>query len=139
MKKALVMLILLALLVVFMSACSDFTAPDGTVRMTPPAEWKVWWQEAQTCIDKPQKERYETINWYLTPGYIPYKGDSGAGFTHNQDVYISSYAMYNAYEWELRRVVVHELVHAIDHIGSEPHPYDPFDKCKLMHGQRYEP
>ena len=139
MKKALFLIALIFVFLLLMAGCSDFTAPDGTVRITLPAEWKSWWEEAQACVNKPQKERYEDIKWYVTPGYIPFEGDSGAGFAHNQDVYISSYAIDYAFQVELKRVVVHELVHAIDHIGSDPHPYEPFHKCNLMSGQRYYP
>lgn len=121
---------------VLLMGCSDFMAPEGTLRMQPPAEWKVWWNEAQPCINKEQKRDWSDVEWYVTPGYVPFEGDSAAGLTHNNEIYISSYALYDAFPIELRRVVIHELVHAIDKIHD--HPYDPFEKCKLMHGQRYE-
>lgn len=121
---------------VLLMGCSDFMAPEGTLRIQPPAEWKVWWNEAQPCINKEQKRRWSEIEWYVTPGYVPFEGDSAAGLTHNNEIYISSYALESGFPMELRRIVVHELVHAIDKIHD--HPYDPFEKCELMHGQYYK-
>lgn len=135
MKKFLAILLLMLIFFLLMG-CSTFVAPEDTYRISPPAEWKQWWNDGQSCIQKSQHERFESIHWYIVPGdgYIQYEGapNGAAAITVGQDIYIAERMLSSG---ELKRVVVHELVHAIDHIND--HPYDPFWKCNLMHEQIY--
>lgn len=140
MKKALFLLILLALFVVLMTSCSNFVAPEGSIRFTPPPQYKIWWNQIQPCVDKPQKRSWNEIEWYYLDGYVYVDDVKAAGYTHNNKIFISSWYVFED-DGSFRVndddawIIQHELVHAISKISG--HPYDPFYICGLMPHQQH--
>ena len=111
-----------------LTACLSPTIPEGTTRITPPAEYLVWRQQIQPCVAKPERRPFSRVEWYLSPEMLEdHNGTEGLALEEDGRIYLwEPFAMT---PW----VVQHELVHAID--GINDHPADPFYKCHLMASQ----
>ena len=109
-----------------LAAChADAFIPDGTVRITPPPEYRQWWEASRACVDKIEWRTFDEIRWFVSPEpLLSGDGVSAAALTIDNRVYIQ--AVYASVPW----VIQHELVHAIN--GIHGHPADPFLKCNLM-------
>ena len=115
---------LLALLLV---ACTNPFIPEGTARIDPPPEYRVWWEASRACINRPEFRAFEDIEWYWSPDLLKGSdGEDALGLTIENRVYL--FVDVAQTPW----VIQHELVHAINRLGAHPHPYDPFVTCGLM-------
>ena len=138
MRKIFFLVILFLAFLLLMTGCSNLVAPEGAIRFDPPAQYKVWWDAIQPCVNKDQKRHWNDIEWYHVNDIV---NPSGAvGMAQENRIYISDWYVYDQQgnfllsptdAWVSR----HELVHSIDKIGPD-HPYDPFYKCQLMNTQQ---
>ena len=114
-----------ALLAILLAACADPFIPEGTARIDPPPEYRVWWEASRACIHKPEVRTFEQIEWYWSPDLLRASdGTEAVGLTIENRVYL--YVPWSETPW----VIQHELVHAIN--GIKGHPADPFLTCYLM-------
>lgn len=114
------------LMTLALAACAAPTGPEGAVRITPPAEYRAWWEASRACVDKPEWRAFDQIEWYVSPERpVTSDGDTVGAFTRESRIYL--WVQYAETPW----VVQHELVHAINRLGND-HPADPFVTCHLM-------
>ena len=114
----------MAALTLALLACDLVTAPAGASRITPPADYRTWWEASRPCIAKPEHRPFSVIEWYVTDG--PLYGADGvpaAAVTVAQRIYLT--APFQSVPW----VIQHELVHAVNEIHGPPP--DPFTRCRL--------
>lgn len=116
-----------ALLAFLLVACADTFAPEGAVRFDPPPAYRVWWDSAQACIQKPSVRRFEDIEWFSVDQNMVVDGVEAIAYAPDHRVYITDWNR------DVPLVIVHELVHAIDGIAG--HPDAPFRRCGLMPGE----
>lgn len=107
------------------AACQQPFIPAGTERITPPPEYRQWWEESRACVHRQEVRRFTDVEWYITPEMpVTKDGVQGWALTVGNKVYV----------WEPFRdspwIIQHELVHAIN--GVHGHPNDPFVTCRLM-------
>ena len=117
-----------ALLALLLVGCLQPEIPEGTTRITPPAEYLVWWQQVQPCVGKPERRPFSRVEWYLTPE-MPRDHNGTEGLAIEEDGRIYLWAPWANTPW----VIQHELVHAVNSIDG--HPADPFIRCHLMASQ----
>jgi len=113
-----------AWLLAFLGCATPFAPPEGTVRIDPPPEYRLWWEASRECVDKPEVRRFEDIEWYVSEEILVLDGRRLAGLTEGNRVYLSALFA------ETPMVIQHELVHAVN--GISGHPDDPFVVCHLM-------
>lgn len=117
------------LLALLLAACASPTIPEGTVRIDPPAEYRIWWDAIAPCVDRPVRRPYAEVRWYLSPE-MPEDHEGRKGLALEDDGRIYLWAPWANTPW----LIQHELVHAINKIGPN-HPTDPFYRCQLMASQ----
>jgi hypothetical protein len=119
-----VVLVLAFLVGAFGCNASEAFIPEGTVRITPPPEYRAWWEASRACVNKPELRRFDVIKWYVSPDIlVSSDGVRAAALTIDNRVYVA--ALYQSTTW----IIQHELVHAIN--GIRGHPDDPFLTCHL--------
>lgn len=112
-----------------LAACQSPFIPADTERITPPAEYRQWWEASRPCIAKPEVRPYRQIEWYVTESsLVGSDGQPAAALTQGNRVYLMD--VFARQPW----VIQHELVHAINDIRG--HPYDPFVRCGLTFEQQ---
>lgn len=114
--------------------CAMPTEPEGAVRITPPPEYRVWWEASRACINKREWRRWDQVEWYLTPEMVTANdGRRVVALTRGHRIYLWDF--YAQQSW----VIQHELAHAINALRADPHPADPFVTCDLMRWRWEEP
>jgi len=138
MRKIFFLVILFLAFLLLMTGCSNLVAPEGAIRFDPPAQYKVWWDAIQPCVNKDQKRHWNDIEWYHVNDIVDPSG--AVGLAQENRIYISDWYVFDMTtgEYLLGRadawIFQHELIHAIDKIDG--HPDDPFYKCRLMNTQQ---
>lgn len=117
------------LAILLLAGCADPFIPEGTVRIDPPPEYRVWWEASRACVAKREWVAFERVEWYITPDYpVSSDGQAGAALAVENRIYIVEW--YRDQPW----VIQHELVHVVNAIHG--HPADPFYRCHLMNTQQ---
>jgi hypothetical protein len=116
-------LVALALGILSVASCSSFE-PTGDHSMTPPAEYRVWFEKTQACSGLTGD--FDRIKWYVVDGqdFDCPSGKCVGRWNDDHTIYVA-----RAYS-ENEMVVRHEILH--DLIGHPGHPDPPFgNPCPL--------
>lgn len=118
------------LLVLALLACGNpFSPPPGTVAFTPPAIYRSWWADMETCAARTGDMR--RVAWYAAPDVnIPYYD------VHATGVWAAPHTIYLAAQvvdttWQIvvaegtatdyrRHIVQHEMLHDLLQTGRHP-------------------
>lgn len=96
---------------------SDF--PHAAVQITPPPQYRVWWDVVETCSKYVLP--FEAVTWFTVPrGSLSLNGESAAGvwFSDGNRIVIGE-------GWRDNPALVrHEILHAL--LGTSSHPRDFF-------------
>ena len=99
-----------------LSACDVPTAPRDAVAIVPPAHYRVWWGELETCSGLTGD--FDRVQFYAVPVLV-YDGRRLTGLWMERGNKIILADMY----LNVHRVVRHEMMHALRQAGSHPTAY----------------
>jgi hypothetical protein len=104
--------------------CLDSFAPAGAEPFTPPAVYRVWWQEVEHCAGL--WGDFDRVEWYEVPGSSyrcpAYEGWCDGWWRAPNLIYMAAQRL------DDRRLAEHEMLH--DLLGRGDHP-PVFQTCGL--------
>ena len=96
--------------------CLDAFAPAGAVPFTPPAVYRAWWTEIESCAGL--SGDFDRVEWYEVPGSSyscpAHEGRCDGWWRSPHTIYMAQGLVYN------RRLAEHEMLHDLLQRGGHP-------------------